>query len=309
MAAPQQSFDPGLTQQVTGEIRRIINKDGTFNVHRRGGSIRSWSPYLFLVDTSWPKFLACILAGYLLLNLLFAQVYLAIGIDHLIAEGKGTGLSPFLTAYFFSVHTLTTVGYGNIYPRGLAANMVAGIEAASGLMAFALGTGLLFARFSRPTALIVFSKSMLVAPYQDITSLQFRIANQRANNLTDLEAKVLLMTVDKTNGEFRRNYKDLPLERTKIFFFPLTWTIVHPIDAGSPLYQKTAEDLKRIEAEFLIVIKGYDDTFSQMVNTRWSYRHEEILWGAKFEPAFRTDAQGDLVLELSCVSKTKQLTS
>jgi inward rectifier potassium channel len=307
MAAAKQTFDPGLTQQFTGELRRAINKDGSFNVHRRGAPLSSRNPYLFLVDTSWPKFIVCLLAGYLLVNVLFAEMFILIGIEHLVGEATNTGVGPFMSAFFFSVHTLTTVGYGDVYPKGMAANWVASIEAMVGLMGFALATGLLYARFSRPSARILFSQRILIAPYQDGTALQFRIANQRTNVLMELQATVMLMTVERSNGELRRKFSELPLERDKVYFIPLTWTIVHPIDNSSPLYGLTQDDLDQREAEFLVIVKGFDETFSQSVNARFSYRHDEILWGAKFLPAFRVDPRGDLVLDLNQINGVQRV--
>jgi inward rectifier potassium channel len=176
-----------------------------------------------------------------------------------------------------------------------------------GLMGFAVATGLLFGRISRPSARIGFSGKMLVAPYQNGTSLQFRIVNRRPNMLMELEASVLLMTVDGAAGSPSRSYNRLSLERDRIYYLPLTWTIVHPIDANSPLNGKTAEDLKRLQAEFLITIKGYDDTFSQTVHSRSSYRYDEIVWNARFVSAFHIDAAGDVVLDVDEVSAYQQL--
>jgi inward rectifier potassium channel len=190
------------------------------------------------------------------------------------------------------------VGYGNISPHGTAANVVAALEALVGVLSFAVATGLLFGRVSRPSAKIAYSRNLLVAPYQDGTSLQFRVVNRRANSLMELEAKVMLMMVDLTSATAQRSYNLLTLERDKILFLPLTWTIVHPIDPQSPLWGKTLEDLERLQVEVLILIKAYDDTFNQTVLSRHSYRHEEILWGRKFAPAFSVDADGDLELEL-----------
>jgi inward rectifier potassium channel len=303
----KESFDPGLTQQFTGQLRRAINKDGSFNVHRKGAGFKSLSPYLFLVDTSWPRFMAVLLLGYLVVNLLFAVVFYAIGPDSLAGDIKNIGVGRFARAFYFSVHTLTTVGYGSLYPRGYSANTVAAIEAMVGLMGFALATGLLYARFSRPSARIVFSQRMIVSPYREITSLQFRIANERENVVIDLEAKVLLMTVERRDGQLQRRYVDLPLERPKVLFFPLTWTVVHPIDVESPLFGKGPSDLAALETEFLILVKGFDNTFSQTVNVRYSYRHDEIAWGAKFQPAFYADNSGDLVLELDRINEMKRV--
>ena len=180
------------------------------------------------------------------------------------------------------------------YPR----NTVAAVESLVGVLGFAVATGLLFGRVSRPSARIGFSETMVIAPYQDATSLQFRVVNRRTNSLTEMEARVMLMTVIPENGQPKRIYELLKLERERVIFFPLTWTVVHPIDADSPLYGKTAEDLDQLQAEILILIKGYDDTFSQTVLARRSYRHDEIAWDRRFAPAFFVDEQGDLVLDV-----------
>jgi len=303
----QESFDPGLTTQFGGVLRRAINKDGSFNVHRKGMRWRDSNLYLSLIDTTWPRFLAAVAAAFLLINIVFAWIYMLLGIEHL--TGLEPEMSPFLNAFFFSIHTLTTVGYGNVYPRGVGANLVSAIEAATGLMVFAIATGLLYGRFSRPSARILFSDHMLLAPYQDGTSLQFRITNARSNVLMDLEARVLLMTVDPVDGQLKRDFVDLPLERRHVYFFPLTWTIVHPIDSASPLFGKTAEDLARTSTEILILIQGFDDTFSQTVHAQYSYRHDEIVWGAKFVPAFSIDPGGDLVLDVNRIDELKMVSS
>jgi inward rectifier potassium channel len=301
MAMKKESFDPGLTTKFTGELSRTINADGSFNVKRTGLRWRDANPYLMLIDTTWPRFLLFVFLIFVAVNMVFAGVYLAIGIENL--KGLEPNMSAFENAFFFSVHTLTTVGYGNVYPQGPVANSISSLEAATGLMVFAIVTGLLYGRFSRPSARIVFSKNAIIAPYQDGTSLQFRVANARSNTLMNMEVKVLLMTVDRSNGEMKRNFIDLPLERPQIYFFALTWTIVHPIDEASPLYGKTAKDLAGLSSELLILIQGFDDTFSQLVHSRYSYRHDEIIWGAKFAPAFKVDTKGALVVQVDHIDE------
>jgi inward rectifier potassium channel len=258
-----------------------------------------------LIDTTWPRFLLFIAIGFFAVNIIFASLYLAIGIENL--KGLESNMGPFTNAFFFSVHTLTTVGYGNVYPLGPWANAISSLEAATGLMVFAIFTGLLYGRFSRPSARLVFSRNAIVAPYQDGTSLQFRVANARSNTLMNMDARMLLMTVEPDDGGFKRNFIDLPLERRHIYFFALTWTIVHPIDQNSPFYGKTAEDLERLSAEILILIQGFDDTFSQQVHARFSYRHDEFIWGAKFNPAFKIDNEGDLVVLVDHVSELRKV--
>jgi inward rectifier potassium channel len=297
------SFDPGLTQQFSAPVTRIINPDGTFNVRRRGSTWRDFHPYLLLINMSWPLFLIVLFLGYLVTNTIFAAAYYAIGTDQLQGINEPTAGRRFLETFFFSAHTLTTVGYGSIAPKGMGANIVAALEALTGVLGFAVATGLLFGRVSRPSARVGFSENMVVTDYQDGVSLQFRVVNRRQNSLMELEARVMLMTVDMQSGKGKRTYRMMKLEREKVIFFPLTWTIVHPIDSESPLFGMTAEDLRRLQAEVLILIKGYDDTFSQTVLARRSYRHDEIVWGRRFAPAFFVDPEGSLVLEVSKVGE------
>jgi inward rectifier potassium channel len=299
----KESFDPGLTTQFSGELRRTINADGSFNVKRTGLKWRDANPYLMLIDTTWPRFLLIVTVAFLAVNVIFAGLYLLVGIEHL--KGLESDMSAFANAFFFSFHTLTTVGYGNVYPEGAMANTVSSLEAASGLMVFAIATGLLYGRFSRPTARIIYSKNAIVAPYQDGTSLQFRITNARRNVLMNMEARVLLMVVNSEDGVLKRNFIDLPLERPSIYFFALTWTVVHPIDSASPFFGKTREDLAKLSAEILILIQGFDDTFSQQVHSRYSYRHDQFIWGAKFVPTFKVDDDGALVVEVDRIDELK----
>jgi inward rectifier potassium channel len=299
----KESFDPGLTTQFSGELRRTINPDGTFNVRREGLKWRDANPYLMLIDTTWPRFLLVVTTGFLIVNMIFACLYLMIGIHSL--RGLESDMGAFANAFFFSVHTLTTVGYGNVYPEGTWANLVSSLEAATGLMVFAIATGLLYGRFSRPSAKIVYSKNAIIAPYQEGTSLQLRVTNARRNVLMNMEARIVLMTVDSTSGELKRNFIDLPLERRNIYFFALTWTVVHPIDTNSPLFGKTRDDLAKVSAEFLVLLQGFDDTFSQVVHSRYSYRHDDMIWGAKFTPSFRVDSKGDMVVDVNRIDELK----
>jgi len=295
------TFDPGLTQQFIGPLRRAINHDGSFNVRRRGTTWHDIHPYLHLINIPWPQFLGIIFAAYVAVNTVFAAIYFALGPHSLNGADPHMPFARFLNAFFFSAHTLTTVGYGSLSPNGVGANLVAAFEAMVGLMGFALATGLLFGRVSRPSARIGFSRRMLVAPYHRGQSLQVRVVNRRVNMLMDLEATMLLMTVEGPPGQLKRNFQILKLERHKVFFLPLTWTLVHPIEPSSPLFGRTPEDLERLQAEVLILIKGFDDTFSQVVHSRYSYRYDELAWKARFKPAFEFDEEGDIVLNVDQV--------
>ena len=300
------AFDPGLTHKYTGNLRRVINKDGTFNVRRKGATWRDFHPYLHLIDLGWVPFFGALFLGYLVVNTLFALAYYGLGPGQLQGGDASTEAGRFFNDFFFSAHTLSTVGYGSISPKSLGSNIVASIESLVGVLGFAVATGLLFGRVSRPSAKIGFSETMLVAPYQGMQSLQFRVVNRRRNDLMEIEARVLLMTVEERDGQPERRYRQLKLEREQVLFLPLTWTIVHPIDGESPMAGLTAEDLERLQAEVMILIKAYDDTFSQTVLARYSYRYDEIGWNQQFAPAFSVDSEGDLVLELQKVGEVNR---
>jgi inward rectifier potassium channel len=303
MKMKKPSFDPGLTQQYIKPLNRVIDKDGEFNVRSSGGAWRDIHPYMYLINMSWPAFLASIFVGYFVVNLVFAGIYYAIGVEQLQGAEAPTALGRFLNMFFFSSHTLSTVGYGNIAPRGIGANIAAAFEALIGVLGLAVATGLLFGRISKPSARIAFSANVLIAPYQDGTALEFRIANRRSNALIEARANLLLMTVEPSDGGLKRNFQILNLEREGVMFLVTPWTIVHPIDQDSPLWAKTAEDLTRLQAEVMILIKAYDDTFAQSVQARHSYRHDEFVWGRKFAPAFSIDGEGELVVALDKIGE------
>ena len=273
---------------------RLLNRDGTFNVARRRSLLDSLSYYSLLM-ISWPRFMALVVAVYVALNAIFATFYVLCGPKALQTTAGSELQSQFLTAFFFSVHTFSTIGYGNIVPVGLAANVVVSVESLFGLLGFALATGLLFARFSRPTAKIVFSERALLAPYQGITSLQFRIINSRNNQLIEVGARVLLSKFDDSGGNRVRKYYELTLERARVVFFPLAWTIVHPIDEKSPMHGLTQQELIASDAEFLILLTGIDETFSQTVHARSSYRADEVVWNAKFANLYIYDDDGHIL--------------
>jgi len=301
---PKPGFDPGLTQQYAGGLKRALNRDGNFNVRRRNGSWRDSHPYLFLISISWPRFIVLVMAAFLILNTAFALLYIAVGLENLKNAQAPTEFESFLNAFFFSAHTLTTVGYGNMWPVGPWCNLVAATESLAGVLGFAIATGLMFGRFSRPSARLGFSEEALIAPYQEGTSFQFRVANRRSNNVINVEAQVLLMYVEICNGLPIRRYNKLELERQDILFFALPWTVVHPITEASPFWDKTAKDLEAQQTEIIILIRGFDDTFGQNVHARYSYRYDEIIWGARFTTAFAVESSGDLAIDLKRIGST-----
>ena len=277
----------------------MINRDGSFNVTRHGMPVWDFlHPYHRLLRISWIAFFALVAGSYVAINLLFAWAYLLCGPGALEGAGTASESGSFADAFFFSVQTLATIGYGKITPSGLAANLVVAAEALAGALSFALITGILFARFSRPTARIAFSQTAIVAPYRDGRALMFRIANARSNELTDVRATVSLGMFEYRNGKRVRRFHQLALERDQVTFLPTQWVIVHPIDAQSPLAQSTKGSLEEADAEVVILLSGTDETFSQTVQTRSSYKHYEINWGARFRDIQILDGGGHVTLDV-----------
>jgi inward rectifier potassium channel len=293
----QQAIDPGLGEKFGSKTKRIINPDGSFNVKRTNAGYSPRDLYHLLVNLSWTKFFLIIFAGYFLINFIFGSIYYVIGVENLRNAIDKSPMQSYLNAYFFSVQTFTTVGYGGMVPSGFTANFVASIEAMVGLLGFAIATGLLYGRFSRPSTRILFSRNAVIAPYRDKTALMFKLANQRNNDIIEVEANVLAVFVDK--GTNNRKYYGMKLERNSVYFFPTTWTVVHPIDEDSPFFNKTPDELKELQTEILIQFKGFDDTFSQTVHTKYSYSLDEIIWNAKFKPAFEPDDKGEIIFDLN----------
>jgi inward rectifier potassium channel len=270
---------------------RLLNRDGSFNVRRHEGSV--WSSlysYNALVFMPAWKFFMVVMIWYTLLNALFAGGYLLCGPQALQGDA---GVPDFMRAFFFSVHTFATIGYGNIVPVGVAANLVVTLESLVGLTSFALVAGLVFARFSRPTAHIIYSQQGVIAPYGGSTAFMFRIMNGRDNELVEVQATITLGRFENNGGLRQRKFYPLELERRKVAFFPLNWTIVHAIDDKSPLWGWDEKMLLESESEFLILLTAIDDTFAQTVHNRGSYTAAEIVWGAKFVPLVDETAEGE----------------
>jgi len=287
--------------------RRGVNKDGSFNLLRVGTPrFRPYELYHQLITMSAPRFALVLLGGNILANLLFAGLYLAIGMEHFDRTGGPALLDRFLDAFFFSAQTLTTVGNGHIHPVGALASALAALESLAGLMGFALACGLVYGRFSRPHARILFSEKAVMAPYRDMTAFMFRIVNQRSNQLIQVKASVSLSLRNPATGVHA--FTPLTLEHTRINLFPSNWTIVHPIDKASPLAGMTARDLEGMDAEFIVLIKAFDDTFAQTVFARSSYKAGEIVWGRKFAPMVAHPVDGMAVLDLSLLDALEPVT-
>jgi len=289
--------DLGFGPLVARESRqRLLNQDGTFNVARSGmPQLTSINLYHWLLFMSWARFLGLILLLYFLSNIVFGLMYALLGGEALVDTSSTPLDNVFVRGFFFSVQTFATIGYGTIHPSGVIPNLLVTIESYYSLLANALITGVVFARFSRPTAKILFSKIAVIAPYRGITAFMFRLVNARSNQLIEVEVKLMFAHLVNENGRMVRRFDLLELERRKVTFFPLAWTVVHPIDEASPLYGLTEKNLYDTDSEFLILLTAIDETFAQSVHARSSYKPQEIVWSAKFASIYNKVDSGDML--------------
>ncbi|MBW4635902.1 MAG: ATP-sensitive inward rectifier potassium channel 10 [Iphinoe sp. HA4291-MV1] len=258
---------------------RMINRDGGSNVLRIGASNYRWrDPYHLLLTLCWYKTLGLISLSYILANALFALAYLAGG-DGIENARPGN----FLDAFFFSVQTMASIGYGAMYPKTVYANILVTIESLLGLIGLAMATGLMFARFSLPKARVMFSHVAVITPYNDMPALMLRVANERQNWILEAQVRVTLVRSEITKeGDVMRRFYDMSLLRSHSPLFALSWTIMHPIDESSPLYGVSPEEMAEDGMEVVITLTGLDETVSQTIHARHSYVAEEILWNMRF---------------------------
>lgn len=280
--------------------KRFINKDGSLNVERTGYS--NWTLYHQLTESSWVGFFMHVVFYYILVNCIFAMTYLLIGVESFGGIKSGSLWENFSQTFFFSVQTFTTVGYGAMSPVGMTANWIASLEALVGLLSAAVATGLLFSRFTRPKAQILYSKHAVIAPFEKGNAFMIRIANTKDNKIMNLEAKISATWHEEVNGKEVRKYASLKLERDRVFLFPLSWTIVHPLNEESPFYSRGEEKLRKMNVEFLVMLEGYDESYNQMIYSNTSYTCEEIIWNAKFKMMFHPDNEKGTILELDKIN-------
>jgi len=275
---------------------RIVKRDGRLNVLGMNKWYSYWrDPYHLLLTMPWSWFLALVSLGYVLTNALFALAYLVGGNG--IANARP---GNFFDAFFFSVQTIATVGYGAMYPQTDYANILVAIESLVGLMGLAMGTGLAFARFSRPTARVVFSRVAVVTPFDGVPTLMFRVANQRRNQILEAQIRVALVRDEaNTEGQFMRRVYDLTMVRSQNPMFILTWTAMHPIDEYSPLCGATPERLAAAEAMIVVILTGIDETVSQTIHDIHNYIAAEILWNHRFVDIVLKKADGQRYIDYS----------
>ncbi len=272
---------PPPRKLVDPRLRRTIVREGA--PRRVLGDI-----YHALLNAHWSVLFALFAVYYLVANTLFALAYLAGG-DDLANARPGS----FADDFFFSVQTLATIGYGSIWPKTLYANVLVALEALIGVTGFALAAGLFFAKFSRPTARVLFSKVAVITARDGVPSLMVRMANERANQVVEAQVQVSLARSERTiEGEEVRRFYDLALTRTRTPIFLLSWTVIHPITPQSPLYGMTPESLLETEGEIIVSVTGVDETLSQAIRARYSYLPDEVVWGARFADIMSTLPDG-----------------
>jgi inward rectifier potassium channel len=288
---------------------RFITKNGNANVKKSGiDFFEGISWYHTMVNIPRWKFLVIIVTFYFLVNFIFASIYYGIGVEYLNGVSADTSLDKFGQAFFFSIQTFTTVGYGHVSPSGFLTSFVAAVEALFGLLSFAIATGLFYGRFSKPKAHIRFSHNALISPYKGGTALMLRLTPFKNTNLTDAEVKVTLgMKLDE-KGALTNKFYNLELEMSKINALNLSWTLVHPITESSPLYSLTKDDFENIDGEVLVFLKVFDDMFSTTVVKRSSYSFDEIVFGARFLPMYsRSDTQAKTVLHIDKLNSFEKI--
>ncbi|NLR77866.1 ion channel [Chitinophaga eiseniae] len=306
----RQNNDTGFGVNANGYGGRFINRDGSFNIRREGRSfMHRFNIYHALLNVPAWKFAVVILLFYFSINLLYSGIYWWIGYDDFQGIIGKTPWQRFKEIYFFSTETFTTVGYGRVNPVGDGANTVAAIEAMTGFLSFAVATGLIYGRFSKPRAHLLFSDNAVIAPFQDKTALMFRFASYKENHtLTNVEVLVTLGLQVQENGNAVYKFYTLPLERRHIETLSMNWTVVHPIDEDSPLQGFTSHDLETADVEVYVTVRGFNDVYANTVIQRTSYTYDEIVYNRKFVPMYRESDNGKTtVLELHHLNKTVEV--
>jgi inward rectifier potassium channel len=251
--------------------------------------------YYLLLTMSWLQFLGLAIALYLVSNLLFAVAYVLGGES--IANARPGSI---VDAFFFSIQTMATIGYGAMYPKTFYANWLVAIEALIGLLGVAMITGLMFARFSRPSARVVFSRVAIVMPYDGVPTLMFRTANKRGNQILEARLWATLVRSETTvEGYSMRRIYDLNLVRSHSPLFTLTWTAMHPIDETSPFYGETPESLANSDADIIVSLTGLDETVSQTIHARESYAVSDLIWNRRFVDVIFSLPNGQRVVDYS----------
>jgi inward rectifier potassium channel len=310
MAQRDKITNSGFDTTGSGNASRYYDKEGNSTIKRVGVNfLERFSLFHEVLNMSNLKFLLLIFCIYFLINILFAFIYFAIGVDTLgIATTSRFCWKSFADCFFFSAQTLTTVGYGRISPISFSANAIAAFESLIGLLLFSLVTGISYGRFAKPKSKLRFSDFALITKYQDITGLMMRFVSPSKYVLSDVTASMTLAIMEEENGVWKQNFYPLKLETDKIVSLVLSWTLVHPITEDSPFYGLTLADLKQNNAEIFIYVRGFDEHFSATVQQRSSYTASEIRTNQKFVKMFGPDAKsGKIAIRIDDLNKVETI--
>ncbi len=298
--------DPGLGSDFKSPVERMMNEDGSFNIDRTGGMHSFRDTYKYLVELSWFRFFALTTATYIIINLIFASLYVVGGIEDI--SGINPKSNHFLNAFFFSVQTFTTVGYGFLAPVGPIAGIISTFEAFLGLLYFALITGLLYGRFSKPSSKIAVARNAILTDFDGGKAIMFKIVNQRNSVLLKTHVNCIL-SMDSNNPAhpLSKEYHRPELQLDYIHFFPLTWTLVHKIDESSPFWGMTIETIRSRHAELIVMIEAFDETFGQNILEKRSFAGDQWIEGVKFKRNFAPNAKGKIQLNVSEIDAIEPL--
>ena len=260
--------------------------------------------YHFLLTISWGQFIGLITIIYLTINTVFAFAYL-LKPDSISHDYPLT----FVDTFAFSVQTMATIGYGAMYPQTTYAHILVSIEVLMGLLLIAMATSLMFARFSRPTARMIFSNVAVICPYNGIPTLMFRVANLRNNWIVEATVRVSLLLPDQitTEGHQMRRLFDLPLVRNESPFLTLTWVIMHSIDENSPLFNLSQDSFRENDYQIFITLTALDATLSQTIHSRHIYFAEDVLWNHRFVDIVQVRNDGSRYIEDSLFHDVKRM--
>ena len=263
-------------------LTRAMREDRTLRIHALGKARGSLSDFYHqMLRFTWPQLVLFFIIGFIALNLLFACLY-SLDPEGVSPSADPVQASPFWRDFFFSVHTVATIGYGNVYPVSLYVNVVVVIEITLGVLFFALTTGIAFARFSRPTARVLFSDVAVISELEGVPTLRFRAANQRHNFIFEARANVSVLMDETIDGLPFRRFQDLELVRSASPVFALTWTIMHKIDEHSPLAPWLRDKCAPSDAEIIVVLSGTDGRTGQTIYSRWAYSQCDLRWDSRF---------------------------
>lgn len=299
--------DPGIGLSSDSQVQRFIEPDGSFNIKHVNRKTSISRSYNYLINISWSKFFLWVLFGYILVNSIFASVYIMVGISA-IASPTGNGLKDFLNAFFFSAQTITTVGYGAMSPKGMVFGVLSSFEALIGLLSFSFITGLLYGRFSKPKSSIRFSEHMVLRDHKGTDAIMFRLMNRSTNVMIRPRIEVTLSLSQKTDdNKYINNFYSLTLERKQITYLPTTWTVIHVIDDLSPFREFDRNKLSELQGEVLILVSYYDEAFAQEVHRIHSFVLKNLKIDETFVPAFYYDKNGKTVLDHDKLGSTSIL--